>query len=203
MMRLMGTPYRPHDKWAHKAKEQGYRARSVFKLQELDERFKIIKKGYRILDVGAAPGSWLQYVHSVMGPQGKAVGLDLQPIEPIGALIATFVCDITDPEAVERVLAETGVNRFDVVLSDLAPSTSGIKDRDQWLSVELSRHVVAIAEKWLKPGGTVVMKILRGADFDDFLKEIKKKFSAVKVVRPPAVRTSSSEVYLVCSGKKS
>lgn len=193
----------PNDTWAQKAKELGYRARSVFKLQELDERFKIIKKGYNILDIGAAPGSWLQYVEKRIGPQGKAIGLDLQNIEPLGKAIDTYVCDITDSDAVETMLKKTGIDPFDVVLSDLAPSTSGIKDRDQWLSIELSMAVVEISKRWLRKNGTLVMKILRGADFDPFLKELKPLFRDVRIAHVKASRASSREVYVVGIGKKS
>ncbi len=198
----MTPAYAPNDKWAQKARELGYRARSVFKLQELDERFKIIKKGYSILDIGAAPGSWLQYVEKRIGPQGKAIGLDLQPIEPLGKGIQTYLCNIENHDAVESILRKTGIDRFDVVLSDIAPSTSGIKDRDQWLSIELSTHVVEIAKTWLKLGGTLVMKIFRGADFDAFLKEIKPLFRDVRVAHVKASRPSSREVYVVGLGKK-
>jgi 23S rRNA (uridine2552-2'-O)-methyltransferase len=203
MMWMMTPQFEPNDKWALKARELGYRARSVFKLQELDERFKIIKKGYNILDIGAAPGSWLQYVEKRMGPQGQAIGLDLQPIEGLSKAIQTFVCNIEQLEEVDVILQSAHPALFDVVLSDIAPSTSGIKDRDQWLSIELSTHVVEISRKWLKKNGTLVMKILRGADFDVFLKELKPHFREVKVAHAKASRQSSREVYVVGIGKKS
>lgn len=198
----MSKPYIPNDKWAQRAAESGYRARSVFKLRELDEKHHLLRTGMTVLDIGAAPGSWLQYVSEKIGRQGKAVGIDLQTIEPIAENVRTFVADLTDHAAVQGVLEQTGLSSVDLVLSDIAPNTSGIKARDQWLSVELSREVLALAERLLRPNGTLVIKVFQGADFDAFLKELKQKFMTAKVQTVTATRESSREVYVVCTKKK-
>lgn len=191
-------PYIPNDKWSKRAAERGFRARSVFKLQELDERFHLIRSGMKILDIGAAPGSWLQYESSKIGNSGMAIGIDLKEIEPIASNIKTFVGDITDDAAMATIFSDLGIEKFDLVLSDIAPNTSGIKDVDQWRSLELSRLVVACAKKYLKSGGMLVMKVFRGRDFDDFLHEMKTMFSDVRQVSVEASRDRSREVYVVC-----
>lgn len=198
----MGRTYEPQDKWSKRAKEENFRARSVYKLEELDKRFKLLKQGQTVLDIGAAPGSWLQYISRKIGPKGKAVGFDLQEIEAVSANVTTCVCDITDEEMLRRCLEQAQVERADLVLSDIAPNTSGIKDVDQWRSVELSQHVLAISLRFLKKGGTCVMKVFRGADFDEFLREVKGPFKRVKVSMVKASRQSSREVYIVAQNKK-
>ncbi|MBT3292672.1 RlmE family RNA methyltransferase [Candidatus Peregrinibacteria bacterium] len=189
--------YVPNDKWSRKAKEEGYRARSVYKLRELDERFKLIKSGMTVLDAGAAPGSWMQYTSQKVGPTGKVIGLDLQEIEPIAENAITGKVDITDKESVKTFLKKHDVSRIDLVLSDLAPSTSGIRDIDQWRSIELSESTVSLARSLMRRGGICVLKILRGADFDSFLFQAKKHWKLVKVTTVKTSRSTSKEVYVV------
>lgn len=193
----MPKPYIPNDSWARKAKEEGYRARSVFKLKELDEHCKLLKPGMTILDLGAAPGSWLQYAAEKIGPKGKAIGIDILKIHPICAHVRTYEQDIINVKAVAAILAQEEVHYVDLILSDLAPNTSGIKDIDQWRSVELDRAVIAIAETHLKPGSRCVLKVLRGADFDEFFLELKGGGWKVQMEKPVASRDRSREVYLV------
>lgn len=188
----MPKPYTPNDKWSQRAAEAGYRARSVYKLQELDEKFRLIRPGMRVLDLGAAPGSWLQYTAETLNGNGEAIGVDLQEIEPIEG-VTTFVADITDTGAMKEILH----GEVDLILSDLAPKTSGIKDVDQWKSIELSEAVVDVARKHLKPGGRCVLKILRGADFDPFLKECKQEWNDVKTFVAKASRDRSKEIYVI------
>ena len=199
----MPKPYIPNDKWSRKAAEEGYRARSVYKLQELDERFDLIHPRMKILDVGAAPGSWLQYVSKKVGPEGMVLGIDLKPIVHIAGNVKTAVCDLTDTIAVGSALASVGWDKADLILSDIAPNTSGIKDIDQWKSVELSRLVFELSKKFLRPSGTLVMKVFRGKSFDPFIAEIKAHFPRINVVSVEASRDRSREVYVVCfQGKK-
>jgi len=197
----MPKPYIPNDAWAKRAAAEGYRARSVYKLKELDEKHSLIRSGMTVLDIGAAPGSWLQYVSEKIGT-GQAVGIDLQPIEPIAKNVRTFVADITDTEAIEGILASIGLTHVDLLLSDIAPSTSGIKGRDAWLSVELSRAVQKLSERLLGSQGTLVMKVFQGAEFEKFLADLRSAFRAVKVATVAASRDRSREVYVVCSGLK-
>lgn len=193
----MPKPYIPFDNWAKKAKEEGYRARSVFKLMELDARFHVLKPGMTVLDLGAAPGSWLQYAAEKIGPNGKAIGIDIQKIHPISPHVRTYEQDIINVNAVAAILAQEEIEYVDLILSDLAPNTSGIKDIDQWKSVELDRAVVTIAETHLKPGGRCVLKVLRGADFDEFFRELKMSGWKVQMEKPKASRDRSKEIYLV------
>lgn len=193
----MPKPYQPNDKWSRRAAEEGFRARSVYKLQELDERYGLLEPGMSVLDLGAAPGSWMQYTSSIVGPKGVVIGMDLTPIAPIGENVHTYEQDITDFPAMEKILASHQLHHVDVVLSDIAPNTSGVKDVDQWRSVELSRAVMAVAEKFLRRGGRIVMKVFRGADFDEFLAEMRRSYGNVKVKQVEASRDRSREVYVV------
>lgn len=194
----MPKPYTPNDKWSQRAAEAGYRARSVFKLQQLDERFHFFKQGMKVLDIGAAPGSWLQYASEHVGPSGKILGLDLKEIAPVADNVVTQVCDILDDAALATSISSMGWDKVDIVISDIAPNTSGIKDVDQWKSIELSRRVLDISRKWLRGRGWIVMKIFRGRDFDTFLQEVKEEFNDVKPLSVEASRDRSMEVYVVC-----
>jgi len=193
----MPKRYVPNDAWSKKAAAEGYRARSVYKLMELDERFKLIKKGMTVLDLGAAPGSWMQYTAEKIGPNGKVIGMDMQEIEPIAENAHTYVQDITDIPAVESILKKEGAEEADLVLSDLAPSTSGVKDVDQWQSVLLSEAVALTASQVLKPGGICVIKIFQGADFDAFFKKMQKSWKSVRAAHVQASRDRSKEVYVL------
>lgn len=193
----MPKRYVPNDVWSRKAAKEGYRARSVYKLMELDERFHLLKSGQTVLDLAAAPGSWLQYVSKRIGPKGLAIGFDLQPIASIAENVHTFEQDITEPEKIDSLLEAQCLPPIDLILSDIAPSTSGIRDVDQWRSIELNQAVLAIAERWLRPGGRCVLKVFRGADFDAFLREVKTDWQDVKLVSPRASRDRSREVYVV------
>ena len=188
----MPKPYIPTDKLARKAAELGFRARSVFKLQELDERYRLIKAGMIVLDLGAAPGSWSQYAAQKIQTKGKVISIDLQEMDPIEG-VQTHVADITDEAAMKSIVPE----RVDLILSDLAPKTSGIKDVDQWKSIELSQSVLEVAKTYLRPGGICVMKVLRGADFDDFLRNCKRHWKEVKTRIAKASRDRSKEIYII------
>lgn len=204
----MPKAFNPRDKYFKQAKIEGYKARSAFKLQEIQERFKILHRDDLVLDLGAAPGSFLQYASKIIGHKGAALGLDLQEIElATYPNIITHICDIYNDEKVDQIItnflhqhSSTG-RTFDAIISDLAPKTTGQKDIDQWRSVELNQQVLKIAKRHLKKSGNCLMKIFQGADFDDFLKEVKRHFKKVKINKPKAVRDRSFEVYLICQGK--
>ncbi|MCK5020704.1 MAG: RlmE family RNA methyltransferase [Candidatus Peribacteraceae bacterium] len=182
---------------AKKAVELGYRARSVFKLQELDEKFKLLEKGMTVLDLGAFPGSWLQYVSEKIGNRGRAFGVDLTEIQPIANNVITIQEDLYNKDAIQKFLNENNIDTVDIVISDLAPKTSGIQDIDQWKSIELSQGVLEIAKDVLRPKGICVMKILQGADFDEFLKETRKTWKLIKSTKVKASRKSSKEIYVI------
>ena len=193
----MPKRYQPNDKLAQRAKAAGYRARSVFKLEELDQKFKLIKPGKIIVDVGAAPGSWLQYCSRKVGGRSTIIGLDRNPIDPIDDVL-TFEVNLLDDDAGEQIRSGLGLETIDVLISDLAPDTSGIKDVDQWRSIELNNMVLAVADDFLVPGGWCVIKVLRGSDFDEWYRdELKPRFKKLKVVVAKASRDRSREVYVV------
>ena len=202
----MPKPYVPNDKWSQRAAKEGYRARSVYKLMELDERFGLLKPGMTVVDLGAAPGSWLQYASKIVGPTGAVYGFDLQEIKPIeyaaagpepSRRIKTFVMDITDRFPIEDELRKAGVREVDLVLADMAPNTSGIKDMDQWKSIELAQAALAIGKDLLKPNGKCVVKVFRGADFDEFFRNLKMDWQEPTIVEAEASRDRSREVYVI------
>lgn len=196
----MSKQYTPNDAFSQKAKELGYRARSVFKLEDLDNRFSLLRGKKRIIDLGACPGSWLQYT-AKHAQDATVIGVDLEPIEPIPG-VSTYIADILDYDSIDPILQKHGCREVDLILSDLAPKTSGIKDTDQWRSIELSQAVTLFAQRYLAPNGTMVLKILRGADFDAFFKVIKLHFHKAHIVHANASRDSSREVYVVAMRPK-
>lgn len=195
----MPKPYTPNDHWSRKAASEGFRARSVYKLQELAARFRLFRPGMIVLDLGAAPGSWLQFASQQVGESGRVIGLDLQSIDEVAPNVSVHRTDITNDEAIAKALAEEGVEEVDLVLSDAAPSTSGVKDIDQYRSVELAQAVIATASRTLRKGGACVIKVFRGADFDPLIREIKLSgvWADVRVTKVQASRDRSREVYLV------
>ncbi|MDD5623840.1 MAG: RlmE family RNA methyltransferase [Candidatus Peribacteraceae bacterium] len=193
----MPKPYVPNDAWSRKAAKEGYRARSVYKLMELDRRFHLLRPGMIVLDLAAAPGSWLQYTAKCIGSKGRGIGIDLQPIKPIAENVRTFEQDIMDTNAIQKILAGEKVAHVDLVLSDIAPSTSGVRDVDQWRSIELNQAVIAVADRFLKPGNLCVLKVFRGADFDAFLRDLKHTWDDVRLAQVQASRDRSKEVYIV------
>jgi len=194
--------YQPQDKFFKKAKEEGFRARSVFKLESIQDRFHILEPGFKVLDLGAFPGSFLQYIAKEIGEKGIAIGIDLQKIEPLHLRnVKTYQGDINDPELIKKIVAENHIVRFDVVTSDLAPSTSGIKDLDAGRSFLLNDQALRIALRHLKPGGHFVFKAFPGADHQKLLHEAKSYFKVIKTMKPPAVRKTSREQYIICLKK--
>ena len=190
----MSKPFKIHDPYFKKAKAEGYRARSAYKLIEIDDKFKIFKKKQSVLDLGAAPGSWLQVIQKRVGKQGNFVGIDLQKIKSFGDNVALYQTDIFS-KIVEDLLID---DKFDVITADLAPKTSGVKDVDQWKSIELNQKVIKLAKKHLKLKGIVVLKVFVGADFQDFIKKVKAIFKKVNSFKPRACRDRSFETYLIC-----
>ncbi len=189
----MSKSYNPQDKFFKKAKEQGYRARSAFKLEAIQKRFNLIKSEDKVLDLGAAPGSFLQLIGKLVGNKGSAIGIDLKPIENLKkSNVKTIVGDILDESIYEEF-----IDQFDVITSDLAPSTSGIKSVDAGRSFQLNEQVLKVAEKHLRPGGHVVMKAFPGAEHQQLLKKTKGMFKSIKIFKPEAVRKSSKEEYVI------
>ncbi len=181
------------DHYYRKAKEEGYRARSAYKLLQINEKFHIIKKGDSVVDLGAAPGGWLQVAKQLSGE--KVVGVDLEPIAPISGVI-TFQADITKESTTEQVLEELG-SKADVVICDAAPNLSGAWDMDHAVSIDLARSALRAAKILLKPKGNFLVKVFQGDMFPDFLAEVKREFASVQAHSPPASRKESAETYIV------
>lgn len=195
----MSKPFNPHDKYFKKAKDLGKRARSYFKIEEVDKRFQLLKTGQHILDLGAAPGSFSEYALERVGPSGFVLGVDLQEIANLGdkKRVVMIVGDINE-DSTKAEAASVHPGLFDGIISDLAPKTSGILDFDQYESCELSYEVLRWAEKFMKRSGFVVMKVLQGGDFAKLIAFAKRRFRNVKTFKPDSSRDSSSEVYVVC-----
>jgi 23S rRNA (uridine2552-2'-O)-methyltransferase len=190
------------DHYFKRAKQDNYPARSVYKLQEIDKRFQLLKKRLKVLDLGAAPGSWTLLAAKRVGPEGCVVALDLQDTDTaFPDNVRYFQADATDPgPEVLAVLEETAP--FDLVISDMAPKTSGITFKDQFLSYELCLTALSVAEKWLAPGGGFVAKIFEGPEVKDFEAEVRKRFKVVKRFKPKSSRDESKEFFYVAQGFK-
>lgn len=189
--------YIPRDKFAQRAKQEGYRARSAYKLLDLQRKFKVLKCGDTVLDLGAAPGSWAQVAAGMVGGKGRIAAVDVASIKPFGLpFVHIFQKDILDEDFVE-FLAEKGYPKFNVLLSDIAPNTTGIKERDQALSHELASRVLEAAIQLLKKRGNLVIKVFEGPDAPQLIQKTKKHFSRVNVVKPEASTKGSKERYIV------
>ncbi len=193
----MGKPYRPKDHFFQKAKQSGFRARSAFKIEEILHRFSLVRPGATVLDLGAAPGGFLQVLADAVGPKGKVIGIDIVPIRPLGKVqVQTAVLDVLAPDFDAR-LSELHAGELDAVISDMAPKTTGIRTTDEARSLELARRALQIASSRLRANGHFVAKLFMGGDFEAFRDEVRGAFHEVKVVRPEATRGGSFEVYLV------
>ncbi len=198
----MHARYVVKDTFYKKAKKDGYRARSAYKLEEIQQKFTLIKKGDRVLDLGAAPGSWVQLESVLVGPGGLVVGFDILPITPVPASnVVLKKADIREVD-VQGLLRETGTPAFDVVTSDIAPNLSGIRDADIARIHELYLAVLRITDEALRRGGGFLIKLFFSPDFADMEAALKPRFSKVATFKPKASRSVSDEVYLVCTGKK-
>lgn len=193
-------PYkRVPDHFTHKAKKEGFAARSVYKLEEIDRRVRLLRPGARVLDLGAAPGSWTQFVAPKVGGRGKVVAVDLNPLR------------VTVPPHVTAVILDVlaapledfkALGAFDVVLSDMAPHTTGIRDGDVARSVELVERAIDIAAIVLVPGGKFLAKIFQGDGFEDVRAKMRGLFDDVRIMKPEASKRESIEIYLAGIGRK-
>ena len=184
------------DHYYRKAKEEGYRARSAYKLLQMNEKFRIIKKGDSVVDLGAAPGGWLQVAKELSG--GTVVGVDLEKIAPIPGVL-TFKADITADDTLNLIKEALG-DSADVVICDAAPNLSGAWDVDHSRSIDLARSALRMANKLLKPEGNFLVKVFQGDTFLDYLAEVKRQFEKSQAHSPAASRKESAETYII--GKK-
>lgn len=185
------------DHYTRRAKKERYPARSVYKLQEIQQKHLLIKKGYKVLDLGCSPGSWLIYAARLTGEAGRVVGIDLNPIKiQVPSQVQIITADVLSLDV------ESLGNDFNVVLSDMAPATTGHKAVDAARSFNLCETALSIAQKVLLPGGNFVCKIFQGPDFKQFHEEVKAAFYEQKIFKPQSSRKASKEIFIIGIGKK-
>jgi len=193
---------RKNEFYYKKAKAENYRSRSTYKLVQANEKYGFIKFRDVVVDLGAAPGGWIQAARKMTGKHGFILGVDLQPIEPFTQeYIRTIVADLTEPDIAEQILTFLP-RKADVVVSDAAPNVTGVWEVDHECQIDLATKSLEIAKKILRPGGSFFVKVFQGGQLDDFILNVKRTFETVKIVKPPASRAKSSEEYLLALGLK-
>jgi len=191
------TRERKRDYYYRKAKEEEYRSRAAYKLVQAVNKYGFIKLGDVVVDLGAAPGGWLQASRKIVGEKGFVLGVDLRAIEPTGdSNVCTIVGDVEDSEITRRINAIVP-RPANVVISDVAPSVSGIWELDHARQIDLARHSLRIATSLLLIGGNFFAKVFQGDMLDDFVREVKKHFSKTRLYKPKASRSESAEIYLL------
>ena len=189
------------DEYVKKAQQQGLRARAAFKLMELDDKYHLLRKGMRVVDLGSAPGSWAQVVQRTMDGNGLIIALDILPMDPLENV--TFIQgDFTEDEALKELEEALNGIQLDLVLSDMAPNMSGVGAVDQPRAMYLAELALEFAEQWLAPGGSFVVKVFHGEGFDNFVKKTRSMFEKVQVRKPTASRPRSREVYVLGHRRK-
>jgi 23S rRNA (uridine2552-2'-O)-methyltransferase len=187
------------DPYVREAQSRGYRSRAAFKLLELAEKDRLLRRGMTVVDLGAAPGSWSQVLRERLGPGSRIVAVDLLPMDPIAGV--TIICgDFREEETLRAVASAVGAGKADLVLSDLAPNISGIESADQARSVYLGERALEFAGEALQPGGDLIVKAFQGAGFSELERQFKGCFDKVYVRKPKASRDRSREVFLVGKG---
>ena len=189
------------DQYVQKAQKQGLRSRATFKLEEIQNKDKLIKPGMTVVDLGAAPGGWSQFATGLVGQHGKVIACDILEMDPIAG-VDFLQGDFRDEAVLDTLLNRIGGNNVDVVLSDMAPNMSGNNSVDQARSMYLCELALDMCHQVLKPGGVFAIKVFQGEGFDEFFRELKTRFSSVKTRKPDSSRARSREVYLVACGYK-
>ncbi|GMW05577.1 MAG: RlmE family RNA methyltransferase [Gammaproteobacteria bacterium] len=184
------------DPFVRQAHAGGWRSRAVFKLAQIDEREHLLQRGATVLDLGAAPGGWSQYAAGKVGRGGRVVAVDLLPIEAIDG-VHRIRGDFTDEKVLEQIIDALGAGKADLVLCDMAPNISGNSSVDQPRSIRLAEAVLQAAQRLLKPGGTMLIKLFQGEGVEELLQEVRVQFASVRRRKPAASRSESREIYLV------
>ena len=190
------------DPFVRQAQQRGLRSRAAFKLLELQDRHRLIRPGMIVVDLGAAPGGWSQVVRPLLGAQGRLIALDVLAMEPVPG-VEFIEGDFTEDEPLQRLEDVLGDAAVDLVMSDMAPNMSGMATVDQAKAMYLAELALEFARAWLKPGGDFVVKLFQGADFDAYVREVRRHFAKVQVVKPKASRARSKEVYLLARDRQS
>lgn len=188
------------DHLTRRARAENYPARSVYKLEEIQNKFKVLKKGDRAVDLGCSPGSWLLYAARQVGSDGRVFGIDLKTVDiKLPDNVIAIQDDILNLSNAGFLDIKEG---FDVILSDMAPATTGRKDVDALRSFELCEMALKVADEHLAAGGNFVCKIFQGNEFSEFQKRVKSGFKSCKIFKPESCRKQSKEIYIIAKGKK-
>jgi len=189
------------DEHVKKAQRQGYRSRAVYKLDEIQQKDRIIRPGMAIVDLGAASGSWSQYASGLLGGKGTVVAMDILPMEPLPGV--TFVQgDFREDDVLEKLLQALEGQKVDLVMSDIAPNISGMDAVDQPRAMYLAELAVDFAEKVVQPGGDLLLKVFQGEGFDALVRVLRSQYQKVVIRKPRASRPRSREVYALARGRK-
>lgn len=184
------------------AKKEGFRSRAVYKLKQIDQKFNLFTESMKVVDLGAAPGGWIQYASERVGNGGFVLGVDIKRIEPLPySNTKTIELDISRTDAADIVLNEAG-GKADLVLSDLSPHISGVWEVDVIIQAELCRSAIRVTGKTLKKKGSMVLKSFMGKEMMKIISELKSRFVRINIYRPPTTRKRSAEIYIVCKGFK-
>ena len=188
---------RRKDHYYRKAKEEKYRSRAAYKLFQVVEKYDFMKKGDVVVDLGAAPGGWIQAARKVVGSRGFILGVDLESVEPFPERnVLTMTGDVREEETLQQIL-KLLPREADAVISDVSPNVSGIWDVDHARQIDLAQQSLGIALKTLKPSGNFLVKVFQGTMLDDFIEEVKQHFEIVRIVKPKASRARSSEMFIL------
>ena len=189
------------DQFRRLARDQGYRSRSAFKLKQINESYRILNKGQCIVDIGCAPGGWMQIALSAVGTKGKVIGVDIKKIDPLTN--AFVIQGSIEEEKIRDSILTISNSHVDVVLSDLSPNVSGNWELDHARQIDLTRNALNLSRKILKKGGKAIFKVFQGDMLNELIIELKKEFKKVIITKPNASRQVSSEIYLICLDYKS
>lgn len=188
---------RRRDYYYKKAKEEKYRSRAAYKLLQVVKKYPFMKKGDVVVDLGAAPGGWIQVARKMVGSNGFVLGIDLRPIEPFSEdNVRTMIGDITEQETLQQTL-KFFPGKVDAVISDASPNISGVWEVDHARQIDLAKQALKIALETLKPSGSFFVKVFQGDMLNDFIDEVKQHFEAVKIIKPKASRAKSSEMFIL------
>ena len=189
------------DKYVQQAQKQGLRSRAVFKIDEIQQKDKLIKQGMTVVDLGAAPGGWSQFCVGQVGPHGRVIGCDILPMDPIAG-VDFLQGDFREEAVLSTLLGRVGEQKVDVILSVMAPNMSGTPAVDQPRSMYLVELALEMCKQVLAAKGSFMVKVFQGAGFEEYLKEVRSLFSVVKIRKPDSSRARSREVYIVATGFK-
>lgn len=189
------------DEYVKRAQQEGFRSRAIYKLQEIDERDRLIKHGMTVVDLGAAPGGWAQYARRRVGPAGRVLALDILPIEPIPG-VELMCSDFTEPAALEQLVERLAGRPVDLVISDMSPNISGIGVSDQARTMYLAELALDFTIQHLRPGGDFLVKTFQGQGFNEFFRQLQGGFDKLHSRKPKASRPRSREIYLLARGLK-